>query len=282
MDEMRATYTRRSLWQAGLPLTAAALLGLPRSASATPDLADPAPPPHDAFPGQDPARVRDTVLYAHSDVDQVRRLVEASPALANAAIDWGFGDWESALGAASHTGHRDIAELLLAHGARPDLFTHAMLGNLAAVQAIVAANPGVQGTRGPHGITLLAHARAGGDTARPVVAWLEALGGADPAYTSEPLPAPIAAYLGTYAYGPEPGQRFEILERRDQLSLRRGEGFPRFLFHLGDNAFHPAGAPAVRIRFTLEADRAEASRATAVTVLDPDVVVVGRRVGGGG
>jgi hypothetical protein len=52
----------------------------------------------------------------------------------------------------------------LAHGARPSIFSAAMLGQLAVVRAFTEAAPGVQGTPGPHGITLLAHARAGGDT----------------------------------------------------------------------------------------------------------------------
>ena len=119
---MNAHITRRTVL--GVPLGAAALLGLPsRLPGGTTD-----PPSWSSFPSQDPQRVRDTVLYAHFDLDRVKTLVEESPALAKAAIDWGFGDWETALGAASHMGRRDMAELLMAHGARPDLFTHAMMG----------------------------------------------------------------------------------------------------------------------------------------------------------
>ncbi len=88
---------------------------------------------HAEFPSQDPALVRETVAAAHTRIERVRELVEASPALAKAAWDWGFGDWESALGAASHMGRVDIAELLIAHGARPNLFTFAMLGQLDVV-----------------------------------------------------------------------------------------------------------------------------------------------------
>ena len=86
--------------------------------------------PHPAFPAQDPEQVLEMVLVAHSDVDRVRALVVESPELAKAAVDWGFGDWESALGAASHMGRRDIAEVLLENGARPSLFSAAMLGQL--------------------------------------------------------------------------------------------------------------------------------------------------------
>src|SRR5436305_6028852 len=65
--------------------------------------------------------VQDFVIYAHSDLGMVKRLLEKEPAVLNAAMDWG-GDWETGLGGASHMGRRDIAEFLLERGARIDLF----------------------------------------------------------------------------------------------------------------------------------------------------------------
>lgn len=50
------------------------------------------------------------VSAAHSDLDKVKDLVGKRPELANAAWDWGFGDYETAIGAASHMGRRDITE----------------------------------------------------------------------------------------------------------------------------------------------------------------------------
>ena len=44
-----------------------------------------------------------------------------------------------------------------------------MLGQLDVVKAFIDASPGVQRIHGPHGITLLAHARAGGEKAKPVL-----------------------------------------------------------------------------------------------------------------
>ena len=225
-----------------------------------------------SFPSQDPAKVREMVGAAHTRLDRVKELVEAQPALANAAIDWGFGDWESALGAASHMGRRDIAEVLMAHGARPDLFTHAMLGHLEVVKALVEAQPGVQSTLGPHGFTLLDHARHGREPAEPVVAYLEEVGGADPRTQTVPLPHPLEAYMGEFRYGDGADQTFVIEETRGGLGLRRGEGFPRSLFHLGNDEFHPGGAIAVRIRFAFEG-----GKASVVTVLDPDVIAEGVR-----
>jgi len=267
---------RRDLAFLSLPLTAAGLLGLPSlPAKAQPKKSAPVSESYGAFPSQDPARVRDVVRFAHFDLDQVQALVTASPALANAAVDWGFGDWETAIGAASHMGRRDIAEALLDAGARPDLFTHAMLGNLGAVQEIVKTMPGIQSVTGPHGFTLLHHAQSGGGEAKAVVEYLEALGGADPKTETKPLPAPLAAYLGTYVYGTNPTERFKIVETRGSLGLKRGEGFPRTLNHIGDNAFFPAGAQAVRIRVEMKEGKAQS-----VAVFDPELLVTGKRPAG--
>src|SRR5580698_2382243 len=45
--------------------------------------------------------VQDFVIYAHSELDMVTKLLEREPALLNAAMDWGNGDWETGLGGAS-------------------------------------------------------------------------------------------------------------------------------------------------------------------------------------
>jgi ankyrin repeat protein len=121
----------------------------------------------------DPTQVQAFVGNAHGDLDAVRAALEAEPLIANAAWDWGGGDWESALGAAAHMGRRDIAELLLEHGARLDIFAAAMLGDVEVVQAILAAHPESRNATGPHGIPLRAHAEAGGEQALPVLALLD-------------------------------------------------------------------------------------------------------------
>lgn len=111
---------------------------------------------------------------AHGDLDAVRTALELDPTLANAAWDWGGGDWETALGAAAHMGRRDIAELLLAHGARLDAFAAAMLGDVSVVRAILADHPETRAALGPHGIPLRAHAEAGGEHALAVLELLDA------------------------------------------------------------------------------------------------------------
>ncbi|HVB22105.1 MAG TPA: ankyrin repeat domain-containing protein [Ktedonobacteraceae bacterium] len=117
--------------------------------------------------------MRDFVANAHGDLERVTELLEQEPALINAAWDWGGGDWETALGAASHMGRKDIALFLLDKGARMDIFAAAMLGQLEIVQAIIHAFPEARSLRGPHGIPLLAHAQVGGETSAPVLEFLQ-------------------------------------------------------------------------------------------------------------
>lgn len=226
----------------------------------------------DSYPRHDPRLVEEVVRVAHFDPNAVRTLVEAQPALARASWDWGFGDWETALGAAAHSGRRDIAELLLAHGARPTIFSAAMLGQLEVVQAFVRSAPGVQRTLGPHGLTLLAHARAGGTDAEPVLRYLEGLGDADRRPPSTPLLAEDRASLpGTYHFGAGERDHFVVDIRQDQLGLQRPGTNRRFLIHTGGLVFFPSGVPSVRIAF------ARLGAEHRLTIHDPDLQVTAIR-----
>jgi len=146
----------------------------------------------------------------------------------------------------------------MANGARPNLFTHAMLGHLEVVRATIEASPGIQRTRGPHGITLLDHARFGGDEAAPVLAYLESLGDADPQYTDLPLDErQIDALLGEYRFGPHATDAWDVSRhRRGWLQIARRDGVGRKLFHQGDYEFHPAGAESTRFFFEVDEDGA--------------------------
>lgn len=226
----------------------------------------------ETFPQQSPAMVREMVSVSHGNIKRVRELVEAHPSLAKAVWDWGFGDWESALGAASHVGNREIAEYLIAHGARPSLFSATMLGHLDVVKAFIAAQPGVQKIPGPHSISLLAHAKAGGTAAEPVRAYLESLGDAGSPPTVPLTEEQVTALAGKYKFGTGPADWIDVTATKAQLSFTRPGTMGRGLVHLGDRVFHPAGASAVRIRFTGEGAK------TVLTVHDPDVVLTAQRV----
>ncbi len=121
-----------------------------------------------------PELVREFVAVAHGNLARVQALISAEPALVNACWDWGGGDWETGLGAAAHTGQKEIARLLLAQGARLDIFCAAMLGKIELVRAFLADNPDSVHLKGPHGIPLLAHAIAGQQD--EIVALLQAAG----------------------------------------------------------------------------------------------------------
>lgn len=117
--------------------------------------------------------VQDFVVFAHSDLAMTRKLLKKEPLLVNAFMDWGAGDWESGLGGAAHMGRRDIVEVLLAHGARIDIFCAAMMGQLDAVKAFLTLEPKLIDARGPHGFTLHFHAQVGGKPAEKVLDYLQ-------------------------------------------------------------------------------------------------------------
>jgi hypothetical protein len=205
--------------------------------------------PHALYPQHDPNLVRDLVGAAHRDEAKVREIVKDYPSMVNAAWDWGFGDWETPLGAAAHTGRRGIAEFLLENGARIDIFAAAMLGRVDAVRAFLTASPMLARTRGPHGITLLAHARAGGEEAAAMVEYLSSVPDAD-------LPEPDLALsedertplLGRYRYGPGETELFEVRFARQLQILRPGQS-ARNLRRTAADTFAPAGTPRVAVRF---------------------------------
>ena len=55
-------------------------------------------------------------------------------------------------------GLTEIAEYLIAKGARMDIFVATMLGKMDIVRPMLDAFPNLKTSKGPHGITLLAHA----------------------------------------------------------------------------------------------------------------------------
>lgn len=121
------------------------------------------------------AMAQDFIIFAHSDLEMTKKLLEREPGLINASIDWGAGDWETALGGASHMGRKDIVEFLLSKGARIDLFCAAMLGQLDAVKAFLTLEPALVDARGPHGFGLHFHAQVGGEKAKETLDYLQSV-----------------------------------------------------------------------------------------------------------
>ncbi len=109
---------------------------------------------------------------SHFDLEAVREMLRQQPALVNAAWDWGNGDWETGLGAASHNGRREIALHILDSGARIDVFAATMLGYRSIVTTFLDELPDLHRVPGPHGIPLLSHAVVGRQQSRPLVGLL--------------------------------------------------------------------------------------------------------------
>ena len=129
------------------------------------------------MPNPTPEEIRDFVIAGHGDFDKVKTLLAAHPELLNLAYPWSETDSETAIQAASHVGHIALAEFLLAQGAPLAIYTAAMLGRRDAVDAMLAADPGLAKVCGAHGIPLLPHAAMCGDVA--LVSALHAAGATD-------------------------------------------------------------------------------------------------------
>jgi hypothetical protein len=266
---MNRRLTRRNLITTvpGFALASGAMTAIPIAARADQPPAAKKPALWAGFPRQDAKLVSEVVGQSHANEARVKELVKGYPELVNACWDWGFGDWETPLGAASHTGQRGIAEFLLAQGARIDIFAAAMLGFTNVVKAFVTAQPGVQRTLGPHGITLLAHAKAGGKPAADTVAYLEGLGDAGVGLKVTPMPEDRKKrYLGEYA-----SERAELklvcrLNKAGLLvvDVQAGDAPSsgnRVIHYLGDDEFFTAGVASVRVRFAVDREKA-----TSVTI----------------
>ncbi|WP_422361052.1 hypothetical protein [Reichenbachiella sp.] len=105
--------------------------------------------------------IKEFVFAAHKDFDETKRIVESKPLILNCANQPQKGDFETALGGASHMGRRDIADLLVSKGARLDIFNQAFLGYDKMVMQLIGDYPQLLNTPGPHGFTLLHHAKVG-------------------------------------------------------------------------------------------------------------------------
>ena len=102
--------------------------------------------------------IRDFVIAAHGNLPRVREMLWENAGLLNAGYQWGEGDCETAIMAASQSGSVGVAEYLLSRGAPMDICTAAMLGRKDVVEQMLAKNPDLINAKGAHGISLIAHA----------------------------------------------------------------------------------------------------------------------------
>lgn len=166
-DPFAMKLDRRNFITTGVAAAAAVvvprLLAEDSSKSTVPAAPKTAPAERKRPPPQELAQVLRFVQAGHGDLTKVKEMLVQDPKFAIAAWDWGQGDWETALGGASHVGHREIARYLLSQGARIDSFCAAMLGERDVMLALLKADSAIATTKGPHGYTLLYHVAISGD-----------------------------------------------------------------------------------------------------------------------
>ncbi|MEQ8424209.1 MAG: hypothetical protein RIA63_05825, partial [Cyclobacteriaceae bacterium] len=241
--------------------------------------------PYPSYPHMDPELISEVVGKSHFDLNRVKELVEARPELARATWEWLLGDFESAIEAASHVGRRDIIQYLLSKGASPNIFTFATLGAYDIVRGMIVFSPGIQTSLGPHGISLLSHAKVGlrmedkmskteVENCKKLIGYLEELGNADgPKYLEIPEEE-RNAYLGDYRYGEGKEEGFTIqLDMRKLASLGPIGGFGGALYKISDNLFTYNGAPSVKVTFQWEGDSVKS-----LTLKMPGSEVTARKV----
>lgn len=203
----------------------------------------------------DPDHVRAFVGACHAQIDTVREMLRDDPDLAKAAWDWGFGDYESAIGACSHTGRKDIIELLLMHGARPTIFTLATLDKHAAVRGFIDSMPGAREIEGPHSISLYRHAQAG--SATRVMEYLEESGLDHGIEIFETDRGSVEPHIGVYGSS-DIDSRIELSwsDRFSCLTIKVGDESARNLIPLeqtnNGSVFRPAGSQGARLELSAE------------------------------
>lgn len=128
------------------------------------------------LPQMNTALVKEFVGTAHRNMERVVEMHKANPTLLNAAWDWGGGDFETALGAASNVGYIELVKYLIENGAQMNFLTFCLLGELDQVKNILSKYPFLINMKGPHGFTPLHHAMHGGENALPVKEYLASKG----------------------------------------------------------------------------------------------------------
>ena len=120
--------------------------------------------------------VKEFVTVAHGNLARTKEMLENDHLLLHVSNDWGGGDYESAIEACGHTGNKEIIDYLLSKGARYSIYLACTLGHLDTVKNVLTFNPTLLNSKGPHGLTMLHHAKKGGESSKTVEEYLVSLG----------------------------------------------------------------------------------------------------------
>ena len=124
--------------------------------------------------------VKEFVVAGHGvkdgDLDKVKSMLHDYPNMIYSKYDWGNGDFEAAIEGAGHLANKEIAEYLINAGSRVTLFILCMLGKTNLVKPILEEYPKLVFAIGPHGFTMLHHAKIGGKNSEDLYAYLQEKG----------------------------------------------------------------------------------------------------------
>jgi hypothetical protein len=151
-------------------LAGAGSFGIPVADTVKPAQSQPEPPPYTID------LVKEFVIAGHGNFDKTQSMVKDHSNLVFSKFDRGNGDFEAAIEGAGHVGNKEIAEFLIDAGSRVTLFVLTMLGKTDLVKPILEAYPKLVFAYGPHGFTLLHHAKVGGKDGEALYAYLQEKG----------------------------------------------------------------------------------------------------------
>ncbi|HZE82763.1 MAG TPA: hypothetical protein VE035_00580 [Puia sp.] len=123
-----------------------------------------------------PELVKEFVIAGHGDLSKVQSMVNDHPNLIFSKWDWGNGDFEAGIEGAGHVGNMEIIQFLIDRGARITLFILATLGRADLVKPVLEAYPKLIFANGPHGFTLLHHAKLAGKGGESLYSYLQEKG----------------------------------------------------------------------------------------------------------
>jgi len=104
------------------------------------------------------AIIDEFVGVSHGDAARVKEMLAEYIGLATSTASWG----ETPIQAAAQLAHREIAEMLLAHGAPLDICTASALGMAGKVEEMLKADPGLRSATGAQGIPVMYFPVVGG------------------------------------------------------------------------------------------------------------------------
>ncbi len=120
--------------------------------------------------------VKEFVIAGHNDLSKVQSMLKENPNLIFSMHDWGGGDFETAIEGAGHVGDKEIANFLIGEGARVNIFALTMLGKTQIVKSVLEEFSNLIFSKGPHGLTLLHHAKAGGKDSEELYDYIQSKG----------------------------------------------------------------------------------------------------------